>query len=46
LPKSAIEIIYNQLSQSNQLQQHVAFWDNLNDPQNRYVYCLNCSDIK
>jgi len=46
LPKSAIEIIYSQLSQSNQLQQHVAFWDNLNDPQNRYVYCLNCSDIK
>ncbi|WP_392562854.1 signal peptide peptidase SppA [Orbus sturtevantii] len=46
LPKSVIGIIYNQLSLSNQLQQHLAFWDNLNDPQNRYIYCLNCSDIK
>ncbi|WP_392553190.1 signal peptide peptidase SppA [Orbus wheelerorum] len=45
LPKSALEIIYNQLSQSAQLQQHIALWDNLNDPQSRYVYCLNCSDI-
>jgi len=46
LPKSALELIYQQLPASHQLQQHVAFWDNLTDPQNRYVYCLNCSDIK
>lgn len=46
LPKSALELIYQQLPASHQLQQHIAFWDNLTDPQNRYVYCLNCSDIK
>ncbi|RKS87109.1 protease-4 [Orbus hercynius] len=46
LPKSLAQLIYNQLPISNQLQQHIAFWDNLSDPQNRYIYCLNCSDIK
>lgn len=46
LPKSAIEMIYQQLPLANQFKQHIAFWDNLNDPQSRYIYCLNCSDIK
>lgn len=45
LPKSAVEVIYNQLPISSQIKQHVAFWDSLNDPQNRYGYCLNCADI-
>lgn len=46
LPKSVTEVIYNQLPISKQLQQHVSLWDNLNDPQNRYIYCLNCADVK
>lgn len=46
LPKSAVEVMYNQLPMSQQIKQHVALWDNLNDPQNRYIYCLNCADVK
>lgn len=46
LPQSAAKIIYSQLPQSAQIKQHIALWDNLNDPQNSYIYCLNCSVVK
>lgn len=46
LPKSLSAMVYSQLPQSNQLKQYITFLDNLNDPQNSYIYCLNCADIK
>lgn len=46
LPKSLAEVIYSQLPLSTQLKQQLTFWDNLSDPKNSYIYCLNCSDIK
>ncbi|MDF7668037.1 signal peptide peptidase SppA [Orbaceae bacterium ESL0727] len=51
LPKtialSAVEIFSNQLPQVKQLQQGVSLWNKFaTDPQNRYIYCLNCADVK
>lgn len=46
LPKSFTQMLYNQLPIAKQAKQQITFWNNLNDPQNRYVYCLNCADIK
>lgn len=46
LPKSTAEIIFNQLPQAKQLKQQLSILNQLNDSQNRYVYCLNCADIR
>lgn len=45
LPNTVTNILYQQLPISKQLQQNIRLWNNLNDPQNRYTYCLNCADI-
>ncbi|MWP47216.1 signal peptide peptidase SppA [Gilliamella sp. Pas-s27] len=45
LPKSTAEIFFEQLPEAKQLQQHVSLWHQFHDPQNRYIYCLNCADI-
>ncbi|OCG40033.1 signal peptide peptidase SppA [Gilliamella sp. Bif1-4] len=46
LPKSTAEIFFEQLPEAKQLQQHVSLWNKFNDPQNRYIYCLNCADVR
>lgn len=46
LPKSTAEIFFEQLPAAKQLQQHVSLWNKFNDPQNRYIYCLNCADVR
>ncbi|WP_208609914.1 signal peptide peptidase SppA [Gilliamella mensalis] len=46
LPKSTAEIFFEQLPEAKQLQQHVSLWNKFQDPQNRYIYCLNCADIR
>ncbi|MWN31772.1 MULTISPECIES: signal peptide peptidase SppA [unclassified Gilliamella] len=45
LPKSTAEIFFEQLPEAKQLQQHVSLWHQFHDPQNRYIYCLNCADV-
>ncbi|SCB95331.1 signal peptide peptidase SppA [Gilliamella intestini] len=45
LPKSTAEIFFEQLPEAKQLQQHVSLWNQFHDPQNRYIYCLNCADV-
>ncbi|OCG23150.1 signal peptide peptidase SppA [Gilliamella sp. App4-10] len=45
LPKSTAEIFFEQLPEAKQLQQHVSLWNKFHDPQNRYIYCLNCADV-
>ncbi|OCG69327.1 signal peptide peptidase SppA [Gilliamella sp. Occ3-1] len=46
LPKSTAEIFFEQLPATKQLQQHVSLWNKFNDPLNRYIYCLNCADVR
>ncbi|WP_392566924.1 signal peptide peptidase SppA [Utexia brackfieldae] len=46
LPQSMADMIYQALPMSKQLQQQAALWYHLNDPQNRYIYCLNCADVR
>ncbi|WP_143426345.1 signal peptide peptidase SppA [Gilliamella sp. Occ4-3] len=46
LPKSTAEIFFEQLPEAKQLKQHVSLWNKFNDPQNRYIYCLNCADVR
>ena len=46
LPKSTAEIFFEQLPATKQLQQHVSLWNRFNDPLNRYIYCLNCADVR
>ncbi|OCG14953.1 signal peptide peptidase SppA [Gilliamella sp. App6-5] len=46
LPKSTAEIFFEQLPEAKELQQHVSLWNKFNDPQNRYIYCLNCADVR
>ena len=45
LPKSMVEVVYHQLPISQQLTKQITLLDQLNDPQNRYVYCLNCASV-
>ncbi|MCO6524543.1 MAG: S49 family peptidase [Candidatus Schmidhempelia sp.] len=45
LPKSMAEMIYKDLPIPKSLQTHVNLWNTFNDPQYRYIYCLNCADI-
>ncbi|MFP3029230.1 MAG: signal peptide peptidase SppA [Arsenophonus sp.] len=30
---------------ANKLQQQIKFYQHMNDPQNRYAFCLNCADV-
>ncbi|MGP1924290.1 MAG: signal peptide peptidase SppA [Arsenophonus sp. NEOnobi-MAG3] len=30
---------------ANKLQQQIKFYQHMNDPQNRYAFCLNCGDV-
>ncbi|XKM12724.1 signal peptide peptidase SppA [Orbaceae bacterium ac157xtp] len=46
IPSSALDVLYKQLPISKQLTQQLNLFENLNDPQNRYIYCLNCAEIK
>lgn len=46
LPKSTAEIVFEQLPEAKRLQQHVSLWNQFDDPQNRYIYCLNCADVR
>lgn len=46
MPKSTAEILFEQLPEVKQIKQQVSFWDKFQDGQNRYIYCINCADIK
>ncbi|OCG23860.1 signal peptide peptidase SppA [Gilliamella sp. wkB108] len=46
LPKSTASILFEQLPEVKQLQQQVSLWDKFHDIQNRYIYCLNCADVR
>ncbi|AHN26893.1 Protease IV [Gilliamella apicola] len=46
LPQSTAEIFFEHLPEAKQLKQHMSLWNNFNDTQNRYIYCLNCADIR
>ena len=46
MPKSTAEILFEQLPEIKQIKQQVSFWDKFQDGQNRYIYCINCADIK
>lgn len=45
LPKSSTEMIYQHLPVSKSIQAHINLLNTFNDPQYRYVYCLNCADV-
>ena len=46
LPQSTAEILFEHLPEAKQLKQHISLWNNFNDTQNRYIYCLNCADVR
>lgn len=46
LPKSAVEMVITQLPEFKALNQQAKLFERLNDPQNRYLLCLACVDIK
>ena len=46
MPKSTAEVLFEQLPEIKQIKQQVSFWDKFQDGQNRYIYCINCADIK
>ncbi|QYN43698.1 MULTISPECIES: signal peptide peptidase SppA [unclassified Gilliamella] len=46
LPKSTAEVLFEKLPEVKQLQQHISLWDKFTDKQNRYIYCLNCADVR
>ena len=46
MPKSTAEILFEQIPEVKQIRQQVSFWDKFQDGQNRYIYCLNCADIR
>ena len=46
MPKSTAEVLFEQIPEVNQIRQQVSFWDKFQDGQNRYIYCLNCADIR
>ena len=46
MPKSTAEVLFEQIPEVKQLKQQVSFWDKFQDGQNRYIYCLNCADIR
>ena len=46
MPKSAAEVLFEQIPEIKQIKQQVSLWDKFQDAQNRYIYCLNCADVK
>ena len=46
MPKSTAEVLFEQIPEVKQIRQQVSFWDKFQDVQNRYIYCLNCADIR
>jgi protease IV len=46
LPQSTAEIVFEQLPEAKQLKQQVSLWSKFHDSQNRYIYCLNCADVR
>lgn len=46
LPKSTAEVVFEQLPQAKQLREQISLWDKFHDTQNRYIYCLNCADVR
>ncbi|MBI0154324.1 signal peptide peptidase SppA [Gilliamella sp. W8128] len=46
MPKSTAEVLFEQIPEVKQIKQQVSFWDKFQDGQNRYIYCLNCADIR
>lgn len=46
MPKSTAEVLFEQIPEVKQIRQQVSFWDKFQDGQNRYIYCLNCADIR
>ncbi|MBI0059671.1 signal peptide peptidase SppA [Gilliamella sp. M0320] len=46
MPKSTAEVLFEQIPEIKQIKQQVSFWDKFQDGQNRYIYCLNCADIR
>ncbi|PXY93960.1 signal peptide peptidase SppA [Gilliamella apis] len=46
MPKSTAEVLFEQIPEIKQIRQQVSFWDKFQDGQNRYIYCLNCADIR
>ncbi|OCG04718.1 signal peptide peptidase SppA [Gilliamella sp. wkB112] len=46
LPRSVAEILFEQMPEVKQLRHQVSLWDKFHDAQNRYVYCLNCADVR
>lgn len=46
MPKSTAEVLFEQIPEIKQIKQQVSFWDKFQDGQNRYIYCINCADIR
>ena len=46
MPKSTAEVFFEQIPEVKQIKQQISIWDKFKDAQNRYVYCLNCADIR
>jgi protease IV len=46
MPKSAAEVFFEQLPEVKQIKQQVSLWDKFQDAQNRYIYCLNCAEVR
>lgn len=46
LPKSTAEVLFEKLPEVKQIREQVSLWDKFTDKQNRYIYCLNCADVK
>ena len=46
MPKSTAEILFENIPEVKQIKQQVSFLDKFQDGQNRYIYCLNCADIR
>ncbi|MDF7670150.1 signal peptide peptidase SppA [Orbaceae bacterium ESL0721] len=45
--RSVVGSFLTQLPEVKQLQQSAILWDKFaTDPQNRYIYCLNCADVR
>lgn len=46
MPKSTAEVFFEQIPEVKYIKQQISVWDKFKDAQNRYIYCLNCADIR
>ena len=46
MPKSTAEVFFEQIPEVKQIKQQISVWDKFKDAQNRYIYCLNCANIR